>query len=143
MPSPGNQNRLTQLLATKLGARLWRMSVGFGWIASPEQTIQATKRPIHGLTLQPGDVLLRQPRPFRAGVEGMSDGGGLVPVTITADMVGRRVAVSLWIEDKQGSGRATKEQRAFIDMVRSFGGRAGVSRSDEDTAAIIRGEIRD
>jgi hypothetical protein len=141
MVSPANQNRLTQLLATKLGARLWRMNVGFAWIAAPQDTLQARK-PVT-VHMQPGDVLLRQARPFRAGVEGMSDGGGFVPVVITPEMVGQTVAVSLWIEDKQGSGRLTTEQAAFIRFVRSKGGRAGVSRSDEDTAAIIAGEIRD
>jgi hypothetical protein len=141
MTSPANQNRLTQLLATKLGARLWRMNVGFAWIAAPRDTVQARKpMQVH---MQPGDVLLRQARPFRAGVEGMSDGGGLVPVVITPEMVGRTIGVSLWIEDKQGSGQPTTEQRAFIKFIRSWGGRAGVSRSDEDTAAIIAGEIRD
>jgi len=141
MTSPANQNRLTQLLATKLGARLWRMNVGFGWIASPRDTLKATKAV--QVTMYPGDVLLRQARPFQAGVEGMSDGGGFVPVVVTQEMVGQRVAVSLWIEDKQGSGRPSTEQSAFIRMIRLFGGRAGVSRSEDDTAAIIRGEIRD
>jgi hypothetical protein len=141
MTSPANQNRLTQLLATKLGARLWRMSVGFGWIAAPQDTI-TTKRDVT-VTLRPGDVLLRQARPFKAGVEGMSDGGGFVPVRVTSDMVGQTVAVSLWVEDKQGSGRPTREQSAFIQMVRSFGGRAGIARSEADVAAIIAGQIRD
>jgi hypothetical protein len=141
MTSPSNQNRLTQLTATALGARLWRMTVGLGWFAAPERTIKATK-PLT-VTMQPGDVLLRQARPFRAGCVGMSDGGGFVPVVVTADMVGKTVAVSLWIEDKQGRSRASDEQKSFIRMVRSFGGRAGVSRCDEDTKAIIEGEIRD
>lgn len=141
MVSPANQNRLTQLLATKLGARLWRMNVGFGWIAAPRDVLQARKpTTVH---MQQGDVLLRQARPFRAGVEGMSDGGGLVPVLVTQEMVGTTIAVSLWIEDKQGTGRLTTEQSAFIRFIRRMGGRAGVSRSDDDTAAIIRGEIRD
>lgn len=141
MTSPANQSRLTQLLATRLGARLWRMNVGFGWIASPQDTHKATK-PVRVL-MQPGDVLLRQARPFRAGVEGMSDNGGFVPVVITPEMVGQTVAVSLWVEDKQGSGRPSIEQKAFIGFLRRMGGRAGVSRSDDDTAAIIAGEIRD
>lgn len=141
MTSPANQNRITQITATALGARLWRMTVGLGWFAAPASTIKPTK-PLT-VTMRPGDVLLRQARPFRAGCVGMSDGGGLVPVVVTQEMVGKTVAVSLWIEDKQGSGRPSTEQRAFIAMVRLFGGRAGVSRNDEDTAAIVRGEIRD
>lgn len=141
MTSPANQNRLTQLKATALGARLWRMSVGLGWFAAPTSTLKATKAMT--VNLSAGDVVLRQARPFRAGAVGMSDGGGFTPVMITPEMVGQTVAVSLWIEDKQGSGRTSDEQKAFIRMVRSFGGRAGVSRCDEDTKAIIEGEIRD
>lgn len=141
MTSPANQNRQSQLKATSLGARLWRMTVGMGWLAGPQDTIKATKTTT--VTMNPGDVLLRQPRPFRAGCVGMSDGGGFVPVTITPEMVGQTVAVSLWVEDKQNSGRPTPEQKAFIAMVRRFGGRAGVARGDEDVAAIVRGEIRD
>lgn len=141
MVSPANQSRLTQLAATRLGARLFRMNVGFGWIADPSKTVKATK-PVT-VTMQPGDVLLRQARPFKSGVEGMSDNGGFTSVVVTPEMVGQTVAISTWVEDKQGSGRTTPPQRSFIAMVRRFGGRAGVSRNDEDTAAIIRGEIRD
>lgn len=141
MTSPANQSRMTQLAATRLGARLFRMNVGFGWIADPSKTLKATKTVT--VTMQPGDVLLRQARPFKSGVEGMSDNGGFTPVVVAPEMVGQRVAVSTWVEDKQGSGRASPEQKAFIAMVRRFGGRAGVSRNDEDTAAIIAGEIRD
>lgn len=141
MVSPSNQNTLTRLVATKLGARLWRMTVGFGWIAAPRDTVKATK--VQRVLMQPGDVLLRQARPFKAGVEGMSDNGGFVPVVVTQEMVGQTLAVSLWVEDKQGAGVATPEQKAFIKFVRSWGGRAGISRSDDDTAAIIRGEVCD
>lgn len=141
MTSPANQNRLSQLAATALGARLWRMTVGLGWFAAPERTIKATK-PLT-VTMQPGDVLLRQARPFRAGCVGMSDGGGLVPVVVTPEMVGQTIAVSLWIEDKQGRGRPSEEQKSFIRMVRQFGGRAGVARCEDDVRRIIEGEIVD
>lgn len=138
MTSPGNQNRLSQLAASKLGARLWRMNVGLGWIGDAKRFTRTDT-----VTVKPGDVLIRQARPFRSGIEGMSDGCGLVPVEITADMVGKRVAVFLAIEDKQGSGRRSKEQEQFINAIRALGGRAGVARNDDDVAAIVRGEIRD
>lgn len=138
MTSPGNQNRLSQLAASRLGARLWRMNVGMGWIG---QSVQITKsQTVH---VEPGDVIVRKARPFHSGIEGMSDGCGLVSETITADMVGQRVAIFLAVEDKQGTGRLSKEQAAFITAIRNLGGRAGVARSDDDVAAIIRGELRD
>jgi hypothetical protein len=141
MTSPANQNRLTQLFASKMGARLFRMAVGFGWIASDRDTLKADI--IMTVIMKPGDVLLRQARPFKAGEKGMSDNGGWVSVIVTPDMIGKPVAVSLWVEDKSGRGVSTTEQKAWIRFVRAQGGRAGVSRCDDDTAAIIRGEIRD
>jgi hypothetical protein len=139
--TPSNQNKLSQLTATALGARLWRMNSGLAWAAPPKDTLQAKKTMT--VTMNPGDVLLRNGHPVKMGVVGMSDGGGFVPVKVTDEMIGRTVAVSLWIEDKGGSGRPSTEQRAFIQMVRNFGGRAGISRCEEDVRAIIRGEIRD
>lgn len=88
-------------------------------------------------------MLLRQGHPIKMGAVGMSDGTGFVPIKVTPEMVGQTVAVYLAVEDKTGSSRPTTEQKAFIAMVRSFGGRAGVSRSVEDTKAIVAGEVRD
>lgn len=136
--NPSNRNKLSQLIASQLGARLWRMSVGLAWMGDARKFDRACY-----VNVEPGDVIIRKARPFKSGVEGMSDGIGFMPVKITADMVGQTVAVYLAVEDKTGSGRATKEQSAFIRMVRSFGGLAGVARSDADVAAILRGEIRD
>jgi phosphomannomutase len=128
--SPANQNRLSQLAASKLGARLFRANVGLAWVG--EQIAKTADT-----------ITLKNPRPFRAGVVGQSDSCGWISVEITPDMVGSRVAVYLAVEDKQGAGRASVEQKAFIAAVRQAGGRAGVSRGDADVAAIIRGEIRD
>lgn len=141
MTSPSNQNRLTQIFASSIGARLFRMSVGLMWTAPKRDTFKAEKPTT--VLMQPGDVLLRQAHPVKVGVEGMSDNGGWVSVIVTPEMVGKPVAVSLWVEDKQGAGRSSTEQKAWIQFVRKQGGRAGVSRCDDDTAAIIRGEIRD
>lgn len=138
MTSPANQNRQSQLTASKLGARLWRMNVGMGWIGKARKIEKEET-----VTVYPGDVVIRQARVFRSGIEGMSDGCGLVSVTVTPDMVGKRLAVFLAVEDKQGTGRLTDEQAKFIKAIRALGGRAGVARSDADVAAIIRGEIRD
>lgn len=114
------------------------MNVGLFWAGKSER--QDYRKFIE---VYPGDVIIRQGRPVMSGVTGMCDGAGFVPITITADMVGTRIARSLWIEDKTGKGQTTKEQKSFIQMVRSFGGLAGCARSDEDVARIIRGEIVD
>lgn len=128
--TPGNQTRNTLLTASKLGARLFRINVGLAWVGEIVE-----KSPLR--------LILKNPRPFKAGVSGMSDTAGFVSQVVTPDMVGTKIARFLAVEDKQGTGRPSPEQKAYIDMVRAAGGYAGISRSDEDTAAVIRGEIRD
>ncbi len=135
MTSPSNRNKLSQLAASRLGARLWRMSVGLFWTGN---AIKFDKPDL--ISVRPGDVLIRNARPVKSGVEGMSDGIGFISKIITVDMVGKPIAQYLAIEDKTGSGRATKEQSAFIQMVRRAGGLAGVARSDEDVRRICEGE---
>jgi hypothetical protein len=106
------------------------MNVGLAWVGEV-----ISKSPLR--------IILANPRPFKAGVVGISDSCGWVSVTVTPEMVGSKVAVFLAVEDKSGSGRASVEQKAFVAAVRAAGGRAGVSRCEQDTRAIIAGEIRD
>lgn len=125
--------RRLQMAATKLGARLFRQNVGLAWVGDARRF----SRREYVLAL-PGDVLVRRARPFHAGIAGMSDLGGWVPVTVTHQMVGATVAVYLQVEVKENA-RATKEQTAWIEAVQAAGGRAGIARSDDDLSAIIRG----
>jgi len=68
---------------------------------------------------------------------GSSDLIGLKKLTITPDMVGKTVGVFVALEVKNERGRPTKEQAAFVRMVKDFGGLAGVVRSvDEATTAV-------
>lgn len=127
--TPGNQTRTTLLTASKLGARLFRINVGLAWVGEIVE-----KSPIR--------LVLKNPRPFKAGVPGMSDTAGFVTQVVTPEMVGQKIARFVAVEDKQGTGRPSDEQKAYIRMVRAAGGYAGISRSEDDTAAIIRGEIR-
>lgn len=127
MTSETNIVRGFLIHASKLGARLWRQNSGHGWIGDATKFTRAQT-----ITVQPGDVVIRKARPFHAGFEGLADIGG---ISDTGRYVG--------IEAKTATGRVSDEQRAFMRMVRSFGGLAGVARSDQDVADILRGEIRD
>lgn len=118
------------LAASRLGARMFRQNVGQGWIG------QSQKKPN-------GDVVIKQARPFHAGFEGLLDTSGFVSVVVTQDMVGQTIARYSEIEYKTETGRVSDIQRARIKLVRSFGGLAGVARSDDDVRAILAGEIRD
>lgn len=121
--------RRLQVRASQLGARLFRQNTGMAWAGKVERGPRVVR-------LGPGDVVLRNARPFHAGFAGMSDLGGWVPVEITADMVGSTVAVYAQIEVK-ANGRPTREQMAWIEAVNAAGGRAGVARSDDDLSNIL------
>lgn len=114
------------LLACSRGAtRLWRNNVAQAWVGQPVQS----PRPIT-VTLQPGDVLLRNARPLHAGLcTGSSD---LIGYTVR-----NGVAVFTAIEVKAATGRTTPEQRQFLDVVGGAGGIAGVARSVEEAVRLL------
>ena len=62
---------------------------------------------------------------------------GYRQVVIGPEHVGRTMAVFTAVEVKTATGRATKEQRAFVEHVRSAGGIAGVVRSVDDAKALL------
>lgn len=126
--------RSLQQAASKLGARLFRQNVGLAWVGKADRITRQ-----QSVTVKPGDVVIRNARPFHAGHAGMSDLGGWVPVVVTPDMVGQTVAIVVQAEIKTGT-KASQEQRDWIAAVKRFGGRAGVARNEEELAAIIRGE---
>lgn len=67
---------------------------------------------------------------------GGSDLIGWTTVTITPDMVGRKIAVFTAIEVKSETGKIKPEQTNFVDRVRLDGGIAGVARSIDDAIQI-------
>jgi hypothetical protein len=120
------------LRASQLGARLFRRNIGQGWIGQATKYTRSEMVPVN-----PGDVLIRQARPFHSGVPGQYDTEGWRTITITADMVGQRIAQHVEIEAKQGTGRESTEQRAWGEAVRAAGGVAGVARTVEDVDRLL------
>lgn len=107
---------------------IWRANVGSGW------TGDATRLP-------DGSILIRNARPFTTGLpNGFSDLFGIVPVTITPDMVGQRVGIFTAQEVKTRTGRVSPQQSAFLQAIQINGGRSGVVRSIEDALSVMRGE---
>jgi len=53
------------------------------------------------------------------------------------DLVGIAWGRFVGLEVKTPTGRVSKEQTMWLDMVRRFGGVAGVARSVEDAIAIV------
>lgn len=125
--------RRLQIVASQLGARLFRQNSGMAWVGKPTRISRAQM-----IAVKPGDVVLRNARPFHAGFTGLSDLGGFVPVEITPDMVGSTIAVYAQVEVKDGAVK-TDEQKDWIKLVNANGGRAGFAESERDLSDILRG----
>lgn len=123
------------LFSCSTGAsRLFRQNVGRGWIGRAKKyTKHCTVR------INPGDVVIRQARPFHAGFIGMGDLIGWNSVTITPEMVGRLIAIYSSIEVKTKTGRLREDQINWMALVRNAGGIAGVARSPEEAKEMLEG----
>ena len=118
------QNRA--LLALSRGTtRLFRQNTGMGWGG------RVTAR--RGST-----VTIQDSRPIHAGLcRGSSDTIGWHTVTITADMVGTKIAVFTAIEFKTARRRPTDDQVHFGEAVQAAGGLFGVAWTVEDAVKIL------
>jgi len=74
---------------------------------------------------------------FGVGSPGGSDLIGYRKVKITPDMVGTEIAVFAAVEVKTAKGRATEQQKAFIEHIRNAGGIAGIARSVDEAESIL------
>ena len=119
------------LLACGSGnVRLWRNNVGTGWAGQATKVTPGNLRAI-AAGLRPGDVVIRQGRPLHAGLcVGSSD--------LIGYRVVDRVAQFVALEVKSATGRPTAQQVQFLDHINAVGGCAGIVRSVEDAAAILR-----
>lgn len=118
-----------QMAWSSLGNRLFRNNSGMGWTGS---VIRVTTYTMMGMG--PGDVLLKNARPFHAGLcTGSSDYIGWKIIEVTPEMVGQKVAVFCAIETKAKGGRATQEQKNFIELVNKSGGHGRIAKSLEES----------
>ncbi len=96
--------------------------------------------------LEDGSVVVPFARPIALGLaktngdspDGMHDLVGYTSITITPEMVGRRVAVFTSIEAKEsGGGEVTAEQQKFCEVIRKAGGISGIASSPAMAQLII------
>lgn len=126
------QNEIQNDLAGE--CMMFRANVGKGWTSNQKQHFS---KPTHILANR-GDVLLRNARPFSTGLpDGFTDLFGGTQVTITPEMVGKKILVFYVLEVKDGA-TVSAEQAAIISAVKNQGGIGGVARSVEDARKIVR-----
>jgi len=109
-----------QITATKIGARLFRNSVGLAWT---------------GTVHHDGNrVIITNPRPVHFGLlKGSADLVGWLPCTIG----NHRVPVFASCEVKAKRGRPTADQVIWHDQVAHYGGLATISRSSDDFLTVV------
>lgn len=117
------QNEIRNALAGK--CLLFRANIGQAWTGDVKKL--------------PGNrVLIENARPFSTGLPpGFSDTFGLLPVVITQDMVGQTIGQFVAGEVKAAKGRATEQQKNFLDAIINNGGRADIWRSVADALKTI------
>lgn len=87
-----------------------------------------------------GIVVLHNARPLHAGLcVGSGDLIGFKTITITPDMIGKKVAVFGSLEVKMPNGRSTTAQKNFLKIVRQFGGFADVAHSEDEAIGLLHG----
>lgn len=117
-----------QIFASKIGLRLWRNNVAQTW-SGKVQHFRSQDR----ITVYPGDIVIRRPRPIHCGLcPGSSDLIGLKPTVIDETHIGKRVGIFTAIEVKSPKGQTNEIQDNFIRTIEELGGIARVARSTED-----------
>ncbi len=110
------------LALSEAGHLAWRNNTGIGWAGQAIKPSRAMN-----IVMQPGDVLIRNARPLHAGL-----------CVGSADIIGLRSDGRFYgIECKSDTGRQSKEQKIFGDVVISHGGLYGIARSPEEALKII------
>lgn len=132
-PEHNLQNEIRNALAGELP--LFRAQVGTGWTGNKVDRIAEPGT----IRVNRGDVVIRDARPFSTGLPaGFSDTFGVLPVTVTADMVGQVIGQAVFGEVKAAGGRLSGPQTAFLQAMKHNGARVGVWRSIADALATVK-----
>lgn len=118
--------KLVRLALSSVRSVMFRNNVAKAWVG------QIVKQDAQTITLA-------YYRPLSAGLhKGSPDLIGWTSVQITPDMVGKTLAVFTAVECKSQSGRISKEQLNFIEVVQKAGGRAGIARDGNEAINLVK-----
>lgn len=115
---------IRRTLANSDDIRLFNNPVGQAWLG----------KAYPGTT---GAVVIKEAARVAFGLQkGSGDLIGWKSITVTPDMVGRKLAVFLSIETKASKGKVRPDQHNWAAQVRKAGGLAGIARSVEEAYQI-------
>lgn len=110
-------------------------------VGVPREAIQALRARFHYLP-EVVEAIDRLPN-IRYGLPGSSDTIGVVPVTVTAEMVGAKIGVAVCVEFKTDTGRQSDKQKKFERAVNAAGGVYVIERSHVGIGERVWSAIRD
>jgi hypothetical protein len=123
-----------QLLATQLGARLFRNNVAKAVVGDVEFVRRSRFAHLH-----PGDCIVRNARVLHAGLAaGSADLIGWTPTIVQGESVA--VFTSVEVKHERG-GRITQEQLAWRNTVNDAGGLAMIVRSEREYEDAVRAAL--
>jgi hypothetical protein len=130
--------RKIQVEASKAGARLFRNNVGEAWVGLA-QVVERGKR----VFLEEGDIVIRHKSRVVYGLcVGSGDHIGWKTITITPEMVGKKIAQFVSCEEKKKGGHTDKDrlekQHNWRDAVNAAGGCAFITDNVEDAIQFLR-----
>ena len=123
------QNEIRVAVGAEQSATLFRANVGEAWTG----TLAANNL---------NRVIIEDARRFRSGLPiGFPDLFGFRTLTITPDMVGKKVAAFAFIEVKKPGGRTSKAQEKMHAFLHRAGAIGGVARSAEEAVTLLRDSL--
>lgn len=126
-----SESTIQARILTEIGAlpwlRIWRNNTGQAWTGNRVEQIRGHTK----VSVGPGDVVIRRAHPIRFGLPGSADLTGVINPT------GQR----LEIEVKTPTGRQSKTQKNYQEMIESMGGIYILARSETTVREQILSQL--
>ena len=120
------QNEIRVAVGAEQTATLFRANVGEAWTGT------LVSSSLHRVTIE-------NTRRFRSGLPvGFPDLFGFRTIEVTPEMIGKKLAVFVFLEVKKPGGRTSKAQKKMHAFLQSAGAIGGVARSAEEAAALLQ-----
>ena len=117
------------MIAVPEMCRIFRNNTGTVWVGKKHKQSKTI-------------MVIEDPRPLKAGLfKGSSDLIGWTSITITPEMIGRKMAIFTAIEVKTAKGRVLKDQETFLRNVTDAGGIGSVATDPDRVGEMIRARI--